>query len=73
MTKEQISEYFEYLDKLREPGETNMFGARPYLAREFGLELNAAGKILSAWMATDLKLPASSRAEECGLLGEATP
>jgi hypothetical protein len=73
MTKEQLAEYFEYLDELLESGETNMFGARPYLARQFGLDLKDAGKILSAWMATDFKLPASARAEECGLLGKAMP
>ena len=28
-------EHLEYLDALRESGETNMFGARPYQMREF--------------------------------------
>lgn len=27
--------HLEYLDDLRESGEVNMFGARPYLMREF--------------------------------------
>lgn len=43
-------EYLEYLDDLRESGETNMFGARPYLADEFDLEAKQAGKILSYWI-----------------------
>lgn len=31
------TEYFEYLDELRESGVTNMFGAAPYLVSEFGI------------------------------------
>ena len=31
-------EMLEYLDDLRESGETNMFGAGPYVQREFGLQ-----------------------------------
>lgn len=46
MTKE----HKEFLDNLRESGETNMFGARPYLMEEFGLDKHEAGKILSEWM-----------------------
>jgi hypothetical protein len=46
-------EHLEYLDDLRESGETNMFGARPYLMREFPeLDKDQAGKVLSYWMAT---------------------
>jgi len=45
--------YFKYLDDLRESGETNMFGARPYLQRRFGLEAKEAGAILSEWMKSD--------------------
>ena len=45
-------EMFRYLDDLRESGETNMFGARPYLMEQFGLEKSEAGKVLSEWMAT---------------------
>lgn len=46
------TEYFEYLDNLRESGETNMFGAGPYLQEEFGLEKAEACKILTKWMET---------------------
>ena len=46
MTKE----YKDYLDKLHESGETNMFGARVYLQSAFGLEKGEARKILSEWM-----------------------
>lgn len=41
-----------YLDELRESGETNMFGARPYLIEEFDLPKSDAGTILSYWMAS---------------------
>jgi hypothetical protein len=46
---------FEYLDELRESGETNMFGARPYLVRRFDLNPSEAGKVLSEWMRTFTK------------------
>lgn len=42
--------YWIYLEKLRKSGETNMFGARPYLQNAFGLSKQEAGKILSDWM-----------------------
>ena len=59
-------EYFEYLDELRESGVTNMFGARPYLMREFpelsGKGGELAGKVLSEWMRTlEERHPKSSR------------
>ena len=42
-----------YLDELRESGETNMFGARPFLLAAFpDLNKNEAGKIVSYWMKT---------------------
>jgi len=42
-----------YLDDLRELGETNMFGARPFLQEEF-LELGRkqTGGVLTYWMET---------------------
>jgi len=46
MNKEQK----DYLDKLRESGETNMFGAGQYLQWEFGLEKKEARIVLSEWM-----------------------
>lgn len=46
-------EYLSYLDDLRDSGITNMFGARPYLMREFS-ELNKeeASIVLTYWMET---------------------
>lgn len=46
------AKYYDFLDELRESGKTNMFGARPYLEREFGLDKKKATEILSDWMAT---------------------
>lgn len=47
--------YFDYLERLRQSGETNMYGAVPYLQSEF-LELrddrNKAGDILLVWIST---------------------
>ena len=48
----EMVEFFEYLDELRASGETNMFGARPYLADEFQIGSHDAGRVLSAWMQT---------------------
>lgn len=48
----RLADYFEYLDELRESGVTNMFGAGPYLSREFGLEKAEASKIVQSWMKT---------------------
>jgi len=41
---------FTYLEGLRQSGVTNMFGAGPYLEREFGLNRNEANEVLLDWM-----------------------
>ena len=51
-TQNATQEQLEYLDTLRESGETNMFGARPYLQQAFGLEKDHANRVLSEWMRT---------------------
>jgi hypothetical protein len=45
-------EHLVFLDKLRESGVTNMFGAAPYLKRAFGLTAKDATDILLYWMET---------------------
>jgi hypothetical protein len=50
MINEEWIEYYVYLEELRQSGETNMFGATPYLREEFGLGRREAIKILSSWM-----------------------
>jgi hypothetical protein len=44
--------HLEYLDELRESGETNMYGARPYVEAEFGVDSKQASAILTYWMNT---------------------
>jgi hypothetical protein len=46
------NKYHIFLEKLRRSGETNMFGATPYLMKEFGLRYDEAVKILVLWMST---------------------
>lgn len=41
---------FDYLEELRQSGETNMFGAAPYLQREFKIPLGEAKRTLVRWM-----------------------
>lgn len=45
-------EHLEYLDELRDSGDTNMFGAAPYVVEEFGVTKNQARGILGYWMKT---------------------
>ena len=51
-TIEQLTEYFEFLDELRESGVTNMFGAGAYVERQFLMGRNEAGDVLQLWMNT---------------------
>ena len=50
LEKNKEAEYFSYLDNLRESGNTNMFGASPYLETQFGLDSASAKSILISWM-----------------------
>lgn len=48
-----MKKYFEYLDRLRDSGVTNMFGAVPYLQQEFpelSFDRAKAAYILREWM-----------------------
>ena len=45
-----MSKYYNYLNDLRDSGVVNMFGATPYLQKEFGLSRKEASEILSDWM-----------------------
>ena len=50
-----MQKYFDYLDQLRQSGETNMFGAVPYLQKKFpelSFDAERAQKILTAWMSS---------------------
>ena len=50
--KPQIAadEHLKYLDELRASGETNMYGAGPYLVAEFGVTRAESHMILGYWM-----------------------
>ncbi len=50
MINEEWIEYYVYLEELRQSGETNMFGASPYLESVFGLSRREAIKVLANWM-----------------------
>lgn len=43
-------EHLEYLDRLRESGITNMFGAGSFIEEEFNLSREDAKEILMYWM-----------------------
>lgn len=48
-----MAKYFAYLERLRESGVTNMYGAVPYLQRAFPeltYDRGRAHEILTAWM-----------------------
>ena len=50
-------EHLEYLDELRESGDTNMYGATPYLRAEFFMDREEANAVLAYcvvvyWMRT---------------------
>jgi len=50
MIKEEWYEYYLYLEELRQSGETNMFGASPYLQAEYGLNPKEARRVLGNWI-----------------------
>ena len=43
--------YYKYLERLRQSGVTNMYGASPYLAKAFpALDKREASKVLVSWI-----------------------
>jgi len=44
------AEHKTFLDNLRIEGVTNMWGAAPYLVKEFGMSPNDARSVLAQWM-----------------------
>ena len=47
---EMKDDVFEYLDELRESGETNMFGAHTYVMETFEISKIMAIKFVASWM-----------------------
>ncbi len=52
VSEDFLQEILEYLDSLRESGEINMYGARPYVENVFHLMSIEASAIVKYWMAT---------------------
>lgn len=52
MGEEHQEQIYQYLDRLRESGATNMFGAGPYLEAEFDFTPKEAKHWLVQWMAS---------------------
>lgn len=50
LDQSERADVFDFLEGLRESGETNMFGATPYLQEAFGHTEHTAQAWLSAWM-----------------------
>ena len=50
--EQELAGQFVYLDDLRDSGVTNMFGAGPYLADDYGLDKAEARRVLGLWMRT---------------------
>ena len=48
-TQEDVN---DFLDNLRESGRVNMFGAAPYIEKEFDMPKTQAKKMLIVWMRT---------------------
>jgi len=45
-----VKDMHTFLDALRDSGVTNMFGAAPYLQKEFGIDQKSARQVLANWM-----------------------
>lgn len=52
MIKYMDKKHKRFLDDLRASGLVNMFGACPYIEREFKVDRKIAREILSEWMKT---------------------
>ena len=61
---EFVTRVFKYLDTLRESGDTNMFGAGPYVEEVFGLKKKEAKNLTVGWMQTFSKKEPKERAKE---------
>jgi hypothetical protein len=45
-----VKQMHQFLNDLRDSGVTNMFGAAPYLQKEFGIDQKSARQVLANWM-----------------------
>ena len=49
-TSDEDRQHYDFLLTLRDSGKTNMFGAAPYLQKEFGMSKKEAREVLAKWM-----------------------
>lgn len=59
--EELWTNYFTFLDNLRESGVTNMYGASSYLTDAFDISKSDAMNVLGRWMETFGDEPAIER------------
>lgn len=52
LTQEELTEYFNFIDDLRESGRINMFGAGSYLEEEYPLTKKDARTVMLGWIET---------------------
>lgn len=52
MDDEFKNKVFGYLDKLRDSGATNMFGAGSFICDNFDVSRKESGELLGEWMRT---------------------
>ena len=52
MSLDDLTRYFDFLDGLRESGRTNMYGAGPYLQKQFHLPQVLAQRVCHDWRRT---------------------
>ena len=50
VTTEMEQEVLQYLNDLRDSGDTNMFGAAPYVEAHFGMDRREAREYTRLWM-----------------------
>lgn len=51
-SEKKWTEFFAFLDNLRESGATNMYAAAPYVMTAFSVDRNTAVNITSVWTKT---------------------
>ena len=47
-----VKDVFLFLDSVRESGVTNLYGAVPYIRKEFNVGPDVARRLLTKWMDT---------------------
>lgn len=60
-TRDELLEAFDFLDDLRESGQTNMFGASSYVMRELGWPQTETRSAVALWMETFSDAPIEER------------